>query len=238
MPKEFDLHGHTREGSWWELVNYDILSALRRAKEIGLDGVAITQHWTLAGIDTALNLAQKEGIIVVPGVELSARVGLQAPHIIALGITPEQIQGKNETLPFLWSPKDTISWIHDHGAVAIAPHPYEKPNHISLSHQQVRELNSNFDGIETVTSLGVNREMADFAHKQQIAQIGSSDFHMLAQIGIAATQVPDSVTTWQDLIETIQNKQTQAFIKTQVPEKLQKARGFSVLLQQIIGVRM
>src|SRR5260221_3569328 len=88
---EFDLHGHTKYNAFNEFVNYSPEEAILRAKEVGLDGIAITAHDTVKGLDEALNIAAREGIVLVPGVEISSRIGLRTPHILALGITPEVV---------------------------------------------------------------------------------------------------------------------------------------------------
>ncbi|MBU1612832.1 PHP domain-containing protein [Patescibacteria group bacterium] len=91
----FDLHGHSKIADWrrsFDLVNMTPEQIVFEAKKSGLDGVAITDHDSIGGLDRALNAAAKEGVIVVPGVEITAQgIGLLrslGPHILALGLNP------------------------------------------------------------------------------------------------------------------------------------------------------
>ena len=220
--QEFDLHGHTKEGRVWGFDERTTLSpeeAVKRAKEVDLDGIAITNHDTKKGLDEALNAGAKHGIIVVPGVEISARPkNLSGQrHILALGLTPEMIKGK---LPFWKKIEDTVKLIHDMGGLAIATHPRRLPDGYSLTNREVKKYDKLWDGVETHTLRGVNKEMDIYAQAYDKAKLGSSDFHMPEQIGIIRTAILRDVRTWQDVIVAIKNKQTKPFIKDDIPEHL------------------
>lgn len=64
-----DLHNHSifSDGS---LCVEDIVFY---AKKAGLDAIAITDHDTTAGIEPAVKAGEKEGVIVIPGVEIACR---------------------------------------------------------------------------------------------------------------------------------------------------------------------
>src|SRR3990167_9215331 len=89
--KELDLHGHTWYSAYPEFLSYGPREALIRAKEVGLDGIALTGHDTVEGIDEALNEAARHGLILVPGIEITSRIRLRIPHILGLGILPETV---------------------------------------------------------------------------------------------------------------------------------------------------
>ena len=46
--KEFDLHGHTWYSAYPEFLSYGPAEAIQIAREVGLDGIAITGHDTIA----------------------------------------------------------------------------------------------------------------------------------------------------------------------------------------------
>jgi len=188
----------------------------------------------------ALDAGAKHGIIVVPGWEITAlgwphgKRWWNMPHILALGIDPDILEKSQTKLPTAqWGdlskagPKnpngtiiDVIDWIHDNGGVAIAAHPDEttgKLPRIKLTNQQVEEVGKKFDGIETLTLHGFNEPMKKFAEENDIAQIGSSDFHFPSQIGLVRTQIFQNCKTWQDVLEAIKNKQTMPFIYQNLP---------------------
>ena len=86
---------------------------LKHAKNIGLAGIAITDHNEISG---SLKLWKDNrdirDFIIIPGLEVSSSEG----HILALGI--------KETIPRELTPGETIQKIEDLGGVAIASHPY------------------------------------------------------------------------------------------------------------------
>jgi predicted metal-dependent phosphoesterase TrpH len=67
-----DLHMHT-------IYSYDgtatVPAVLRRAHEIGLDVIAITDHDEIAGSLRALELAPHYGVEVIPGLEVTTAEG-------------------------------------------------------------------------------------------------------------------------------------------------------------------
>ncbi len=80
-----DLHTHLNcsDGS---LTPADLV---RRAAAAGVGVLALTDHDTIAGLQDARQEAQRSGIRMVPGVELSASWRAQAIHVLGLWIDPE-----------------------------------------------------------------------------------------------------------------------------------------------------
>lgn len=87
---EFDLHGHTKYSAFPTAINYSPEEAVVKTKEVGLDGIAITGHDTIKGLNEGLDAATKHGVIVIPGIEITSRTGSKTPHILALGIDPKE----------------------------------------------------------------------------------------------------------------------------------------------------
>ena len=71
MHVKADLHLHTT-ASDGELSPGGLASL---AGESGLEAIALTDHDTVAGASTAEGLALEHGIRVIPGVEVTTRVG-------------------------------------------------------------------------------------------------------------------------------------------------------------------
>ncbi|MDR1288219.1 MAG: PHP domain-containing protein [Treponema sp.] len=63
-----DLHLH----SAWSDGSLGIPRLVRFAKALGLDAVSVTDHDTMAGQEEALAEGKKQGLAVIPGVEISA----------------------------------------------------------------------------------------------------------------------------------------------------------------------
>ncbi|KTG09449.1 hypothetical protein AUR64_16870 [Haloprofundus marisrubri] len=90
---------------------------LEQAAEIGLDAVVITDHDTIEESLRAAELAPLYGLVGIPGVEVSTAEG----HLLAIGV--EEMPPKRR--PY----GETIEWVHDHGGVAIVPHPFQRSRH-------------------------------------------------------------------------------------------------------------
>lgn len=78
-------------------------------------------------------------MLVIPGIEITSRIGSKTPHILALGIVPDEVQRSKYKIPRYKDPITVISWIHDRGGIAIAVHPSKKWQRTSLSYVQARE---------------------------------------------------------------------------------------------------
>ncbi|MWV63829.1 histidinol-phosphatase [Halorubrum sp. JWXQ-INN 858] len=90
---------------------------LEHAADIGLNAVVITDHDVMGESKRAADLAADYGLIGIPGVEVSTAHG----HLLAIGV--EEMPPHRE--PF----GETVSWIHDHGGVAVVPHPFQRSRH-------------------------------------------------------------------------------------------------------------
>lgn len=235
---EFDLHGHTKYSAFPEFINYSPEEAIIRAKEVGLDGIAITGHDTVKGLADALNIASREGIVLIPGIEITARVGLRTPHIVALGIHPEEVYRSKYRIPTLCDPNTVVAWIHDLGGLAIAAHPTEHGKQTFFSFEQVRELKGLIDGIETVTTFGKNKDLELTAREMSVAEIGASDFHMLSQIGLVGTKLFGKIETYTDALEAIKARECEAFIRTDISNELRGRRTPSIFLRQLRGEKL
>lgn len=217
---EFDLHGHTKYSAFPTSVNYSHEEAIIRAKEVGLNGIAITGHDTIEGLDEGLDAAAKHGVIVIPGIEITSRTGSKTPHIIALGIAPDEVHRSKFKLPRYKDPFTVTSWIHDHGGIAIVAHPNKRWKRTSLSYVQIREFQAIIDGIEVITTHGKDEQLKAMAKEFNISAIGSSDFHNLDQIGLVATKVFGSTSNYEDVLKAIKEKRVNAFIRRDIPLEL------------------
>ncbi len=86
LPVDLHLHSTASDGS---LTPTQLIA---RAAELGLAGVALTDHDTLEGIDEALAAGRSHGLEVLPGVELSASDGENKIHLLGYDpLFPEKI---------------------------------------------------------------------------------------------------------------------------------------------------
>ena len=103
-----DLHIHT-------VYSYDgtasVPAVLARAKQVGLDVIAITDHDEIRGALKAFELAPRFDIEVIPGIEITTAEG----DLLALFVT-EKIQPGRPLI-------ETIVKVGEAGGICIAPHP-------------------------------------------------------------------------------------------------------------------
>ncbi len=183
-----DLHTHT-------IYSYDgtatVPAVLKRARQAGLDVIAITDHDEIRGALLAELLAPKFGLEVIPGVEITTAEG----DLLGLGIHKAVPAG----LPLI----ETLLRIGEQGGYAIAPHPMAAGMGMkSLNFYSVRkavrhpEAGRILLGIETYNATAIDRESRMFAevlsYRAGLARVGSSDAHALDAIGLGATEFPGS----------------------------------------------
>ncbi|MBD3263306.1 PHP domain-containing protein [Candidatus Woesearchaeota archaeon] len=167
---KLDLHVHTKySNDGFE----EIVDLIKKAKKIGLDGFAITDHDTVAGLKEAKKLADKENFLIIPGIEIASKDG----DIVALGI--------NKKIPKNLSAKKTINKIHEMGGIAIAAHPFGMLYHRNSVGILASELP--FDAVEAINSRCYSAN--NIAQKIDKTKIAGSDAHIKEELGRAYTLV-------------------------------------------------
>ncbi len=85
MSIQYDLHTHST-ASDGTLPPAELVQAAAAA---GVDVMALTDHDTLAGVDEATRMAEKQGMRLIPGVEVSVSWQGATVHILGLDVNPE-----------------------------------------------------------------------------------------------------------------------------------------------------
>jgi len=169
---KIDIHVHTNHSDCGFSTVREVIST---AKKRGLDGIAITDHNTMSAIKEAKKLADKEGLLLIPGEEISSTHG----HIIALNI--------KKTIKKGLSPEETIKRIHRQGGLAIAAHPYAFIFHHQSLRDKIKDLD--LDAIEVFNSANLieNKKAIQVASELGIVQVAGSDAHIPSEIGRSYT---------------------------------------------------
>ena len=166
---KIDLHVHTCYSSDAVTTPKEVIVY---SKKRGLDGVAITDHDTLAG---ALKL-QNSGFIVISGIEITTLSG----HLLALNV--------NTPIPRKLDINETIQRIHEAGGIAVAPHPtlvYKSaPSRQTASYDAIEVMNSAAIPFRLFTYL--NQKLAT---RLSLPQTAGSDSHYGPEIGAAYTVI-------------------------------------------------
>jgi predicted metal-dependent phosphoesterase TrpH len=95
MPR-IDLHTHSDESDG----TFTPSEVVRRAAELGLDVVALTDHDTTSGLGEATEAAREVGVELVPGVEFSAEHQATSVHVLCywMDVSNEELQTELQRL--------------------------------------------------------------------------------------------------------------------------------------------
>src|SRR4030066_973886 len=108
-PLKADLHLHTAEDPL-DRVRYTAKELISRAADKGFDVISITNHHQMTFNQDLLSYAQKRGILLIPGIEMTIR----RRHVLVLNPPPHKKCSEFPSLSKLRRPETLI----------IAPHPY------------------------------------------------------------------------------------------------------------------
>lgn len=220
-----DLHIHT-------IHSYDgtatVRAVLKRAGQIGLNVIAITDHDEITGSIKGLELASKFGVEVIPGIEVTTAEG----DLLALNVT-EKIQ---RGLPLI----DTVLRVGELGGFCIAPHPMagglgmKSLNAYSILRAlRNMEVAQTLIAIETYNATSIDRMSNHYAHvladRLDIAQTASSDAHVVETIGLGATEF-DGYTA-NDLIIALKNRN----VRIRKQKEWNSARVLGIWAAQYVG---
>lgn len=205
-----DLHIHT-------LYSWDgtctVSAVLKRVADYtDIRVIAIADHDNMDGAWEAVELAPAYGLEVVPGMEVSTADG----HVLALFI--------ETAIPKGLSLEETLSKVGSQGGLCIAAHPMARGD-FSLSAGRIIQTLRDPDlarilvGMETFNAGLVdgrsNLAAQALAQILPIAQVGSSDAHLLWMIGGGYTEFPG--TTTADLRQALEQHMTKPVIDRASP---------------------
>lgn len=192
-----DLHLHS-------LYSYDGTAAvpaiLRRAQQIGLDVIAITDHDEIQGSLKALELAPAYGVEVIPGLEITTAEG----DLLALNLT----QAIQPGLSLI----ETVLRVGAAGGFCIAPHPMAGGLGMkslsaysilkALRHPEVAGILIAVESYNATTLDKMSNHYARIlADRLNITQTASSDAHIIEAIGLGATEFDGH--TAQELMDAL-----------------------------------
>ncbi|MCX5718424.1 MAG: CehA/McbA family metallohydrolase [Nitrospirae bacterium] len=172
----FELHSH----SWYSQDKFGShglcspVELVKRARRLGLSGIAITDHNSFKAWDSLKNI-HLDDFVIVPGQEISTNQG----HLIALGINEEIKAGGH----FL----ETIDKIRSQGGISIAPHPFD------LNENGLGERAQHADAVEVFNSMNLdifsNMRARIFADYHNKSKVSGSDAHTNYMVGRGVTSV-------------------------------------------------
>jgi len=190
-----DLHNHT---CYSPDSRVDPADLVRRSRALGLDGLALTDHNSIAGVRRATEAAAGlPGFLVIPGMEISTAEG----HVLAFGVS--------HPIPRDLSPSETAERIAGDGGVAVAAHPYRFWSGLG----ERSTLSAKFAAYEVRnarTSRAANERAERLAAGQNVGRTGGSDSHFLREHGRAFTILDAGPSSLGTVLEAIASGRTSA----------------------------
>ncbi len=174
-----DFHIHSHHSKDCVMPVADILE---RAREVGLDVVAITDHDSAAGGLEARELADRYGVRVIVGEEVKSSEG----EVIGLFL--------ERTIPGGMTFAESIAAIREQGGIVYVPHPFDRLHRIP-SPAVLRANVADIDVVEVFNSRlafpGFNELAERFAQRYRLPAAGGSDSHVLPGIGTTLCGIDD-----------------------------------------------
>jgi len=173
-----DLHLHTDWSHDCSIAAEDLLD---HVEEIGLGGIAVTDHNVFGGALETVELAAGRDLVVIPGEEVKTD---NQGEVIGLFL--------EEEIPRGMSFADTIAAIREQGGLVYLPHPFDRLHAIpdpATIHRHLAEI----DVFEVYNARllrdSFNDEALRFARKYGLLQGSGSDAHVLQGVGTGAVRM-------------------------------------------------
>lgn len=187
-----DMHVHEKTHSLDSKMSLNEI--IKKGKEIGLNGVCITDHDSMGLKDEIINYRKEnKDFIVLLGVEILTYDG----DILAFGLN-EMPQKKLYAY-------ELIDLVNEQGGVTIAAHPFRKNNRGLEDKIKKYEKLTGIEGLNGNTDFDNNYKSIEIANTRYGNFFGSSDAHNVNNLGKYATKFNNIIKDESDLIKEIKN---------------------------------
>src|SRR3990172_1663943 len=190
MKFKIDLHVHTKHSGDNDS---DPEEAILRAIELGLHGIAFTEHYYYGASEFVEILREKykSSILIFRGVEFSTAEG----HCLIFGVDTDPLSIKYASV------NDVVRVVHEAGGVAIPSHPYRSVNSIGDGVRNVPGICA-LEGYNGCNMHAFNVKAIEAAAALKLPITGGSDAHTAVDVGSCFTEFDDEVTA-ENLIEAL-----------------------------------
>jgi hypothetical protein len=206
-----DMHNHTRISSFDGRMSPEEL--IESARDRGLDGVCVTEHFTIEGAEVAREVGDKLKFPVFRGVEARTDLG----DMLVFGYYRDVPKG----IPF----QELVHTVHEWGGVIFAAHPFRREGftletrlrELGLNLDKPRqcvEIIEHLDGIEVAngrSSPETNGKAGSLAHRMGLPGIGGSDSHDPEDVGRAITRFPRRIRSEMELVMALRDGSSKPF---------------------------
>ena len=167
---------------------------VQRAKKLGQNAVAITDHNTMAGVREMQAAVQSLKIICAE--EIRTAQG----EIIGYFLSEE--------IPPGLTPQETVARIRSQGGLVAVPHPFDRLRSSRLRKLAIETLVGSIDMIEVFNARNMfiqeDRELLNRVLSAGAVPIAASDAHLPIEIG-RACMVMDDFSTPQEFLDHLRN---------------------------------
>lgn len=198
-----DLHTHTFPSSDDSFQDVDTL--IQRAREVGLDGICLTEHDRFWDPGEVAELSRRHRFLVLPGCEVTTEEG----HLLVFGLH-RYIFGMHRAR-FVWA------LAREQGAAVVLAHPYRRnflPQEARspeaeegmLRRTLAMEVFSLVDAVEVANGRGTPRENAfsrEVGRRLGLPGTGASDAHRPQDLGTWATEFLSPIDDLDDLVREL-----------------------------------
>jgi predicted metal-dependent phosphoesterase TrpH len=190
MKFKIDLHVHTKYSGDNDS---DPEEAILRAIELGLHGIAFTEHYYYGASEFAETLKKKykNSILIFRGVEFSTAEG----HCLIFGVDTDALSIKYASVT------EVIPVVLRTGGVVIPSHPYRTVNSIGDLVRTVPGICA-LEGYNGCNMHAFNVKALEAAEATKLPFTGGSDAHIPWEVGSCFTEFDDVVTD-ENLIESL-----------------------------------
>lgn len=185
-----DMHVHENKYSKDSFISLDDI--IKKSKEIGLDGVCITDHESNDLMRDFGSHFYKDGILVIVGAEFLTFEG----DILVFGM---------EKLPEKMVHADELTeMVAKYNGVCIPAHPFRNNNR-GLG-ENIRKVSKHIHGVEAFngsTFPHANLTAYSLATELNLSIFGSSDAHVIENLGKYATEFSGTIRDYNDFLSAV-----------------------------------
>lgn len=193
-----ELHSHCQGDPVDSYIGHTLFEHIDRAKEIGLDAIAVTWHRKVCTDPEAFAYARKRDILLIPGMEADVAGRL---HMVVLNLAEGDLSGEPT-----WADLRALR-ARKPDVFMLAPHPfYPHPSCLG------KVMNDHVDCIDAVewcmmhvhwlpNRISPNMRAARWAQKHRKPLVACSDAHSLKAIGKNASTVEAEALTTEAILD-------------------------------------
>ena len=160
---------------------------LQRAKKVGIDGICITDHNSIASKSVLGKIADYSGLFVIVGVEYTTSYG------------DFLVYGPVDYIPEKMDAKNLFKWVQKEGGVTVAAHPFRKDRPVDPDVLHLAKIIESVNGRNNPAENALCKNWIK-KHGNEVKEIGGSDAHTVEEIGQAVTVFKRNIYTMDDLI--------------------------------------